>query len=335
MKKGGISTFQSHSNDVPFIHMSLINFAKHIYDNYPGLVKKLGLLELAAVPPYRSLYMKSIEQKMQAFNNGAIAVEFEVTNNCNADCTMCPNSLMERPIAKMEMDLFKRIVDEFAVESLPLIKFVFAGIGEPTLDPLLPEKIRYLKEKIPMVPVQLTTNASLLTEKKSRELIDAGVGYFGLFHQQSWIEIRRTLQTNLSGALFLCHAVLPHMVKQKSGMIVNVSSVIGKRAIADLASYCASKFGLWDFSHSLRLELKEFGIQVCHFCPRATATEFQNLAGFKPDSRADSSETVAKAMVRAVLKQKSEHIMSIRERFLIKFWLLAPNLTDRLLRLRT
>ncbi len=163
------------SNNVPFIHMSLINFAKYIYDNYPGLVKKLGLLELAALPPYRSFYMKSIEHKMQSFNNGAIAVEFEVTNNCNADCIMCPNSLMVRPIAKMEMDLFKKIVDEFAVENLPLIKFVFAGIGEPTLDPLLPEKIRYLKEKIPKVPVQLTTNASLLTEKKSRELIEAGL----------------------------------------------------------------------------------------------------------------------------------------------------------------
>lgn len=164
---------------------------------------------------------------------------------------------------------------------------------------------------------------------------NAGIGTYGLFHQQPWTEIRRTLQTNLTGALFLCHTVVPHMVKQKSGMIVNVSSVIGKRAIAHLASYCASKFGLWGFSHSLRLELKEFGIQVCHFCPRATSTEFQNLAGFKSDSHADSSETVAKAMVQAVLKRKSEHIMSLRERFLIKCWLLAPNLTDRLLRLRT
>ena len=152
-----------------------INFAKHVYDNHPDLVKNLGLLNLASLSLYRNVYLKRIEQKMQIFNSGAIAVEFEVTNKCNADCIMCPNSLMKRPIARMEMVLFKQIVDEFALEKLPLLKFVFAGIGEPTLDPLLPDKIRYLKEKLPQIPVQLTTNASLLTEKRSKELIDAGL----------------------------------------------------------------------------------------------------------------------------------------------------------------
>lgn len=154
---------------------SFINLAKRVYDSYPGMIKKSGLLELATFFPYRNVYAKQIDRKMQSFNRGAIAVEFEVTNKCNADCVMCPNSLMNRPISKMTLELFKQIVDEFATENLPLIKFVFAGIGEPTLDPLLPEKIRYLKEKIPQVPVQLTTNASLLTESRSRELIQAGL----------------------------------------------------------------------------------------------------------------------------------------------------------------
>jgi radical SAM protein with 4Fe4S-binding SPASM domain len=154
---------------------TLVNIAKKVYDTYPGLVKKSGLFELFTTAPYRPYYMKRIEAKMEEFLNGAITVEFEVTNHCNADCIMCPNSIMKRPSVRMQMDLFKRVVDELAAENLPLIKFVFAGIGEPTLDPQLPEKIAYLKSKIPKVPVQLTTNASLLTEKKSKELIEAGL----------------------------------------------------------------------------------------------------------------------------------------------------------------
>jgi radical SAM protein with 4Fe4S-binding SPASM domain len=112
---------------------------------------------------------------MESFHQGAITVEFEVTNKCNADCVMCPNSLMQRPHERMEMEVFKKIADEFASEKLPLIKFVFAGLGEPTLDPLLPEKIRYLKNKLPSVPVQVTTNASLLNETRAKALIESGL----------------------------------------------------------------------------------------------------------------------------------------------------------------
>jgi radical SAM protein with 4Fe4S-binding SPASM domain len=154
---------------------TLVNFAKRTYDNYPGLVKGLGLFELLTMQPYRGYYMKEVDRKMEAMLNGAITIEFEVTNKCNADCIMCPNGIMARPTVHMKMDLFKQIADEIAAENLPLIKFVFAGIGEPTIDPHLPERIRYLKEKMPHVPVQLTTNASLLTEKKARELIDSGL----------------------------------------------------------------------------------------------------------------------------------------------------------------
>lgn len=153
----------------------LVLFAKFLYDRYPGLIKNLGLLDLVRLPLYKNFYLNQIEKKMQQFQSGAIAVEFEVTNNCNADCVMCPNSLMKRPIGRMDIDLFRRIVDEFAAENLPLIKFVFAGIGEPTLDPSLAEKIKYLKQKIPHVPVQITTNASLLNETRARELIEAGL----------------------------------------------------------------------------------------------------------------------------------------------------------------
>jgi radical SAM protein with 4Fe4S-binding SPASM domain len=153
----------------------LIHLAKKAYDNYPGLAHKMGVFELLSIKPYRPFYLRHIDQKKEAFLNGAITVEFEVTNKCNADCIMCPNSVMERPIERMDIELFKKIADEMASENLPLIQFGFAGIGEPTLDPYLAEKIKYLKTRMPHIPVQVTTNGSLLNERRSNELIDAGL----------------------------------------------------------------------------------------------------------------------------------------------------------------
>ncbi|MGZ3726401.1 MAG: SDR family NAD(P)-dependent oxidoreductase [Pseudobdellovibrio sp.] len=144
---------------------------------------------------------------------------------------------------------------------------------------------------------------------------NAGLGYYKNFSEQSWEQTEETIAVNLTGALSVVHHVLPVMLKQNSGTIVNVSSVLGKRPMAGFASYCATKYALHGFSDSLRKELKNTGIRVCHFCPRATATEFFE----KPIPGADSAEKVAKALIHTVVKQKSEHIMSLTEKFFIKF----------------
>lgn len=161
----------------------------------------------------------------------------------------------------------------------------------------------------------------------------AGVGVFGPFQSQSWESVNHVLRTNLNGPMAMCHAVIPYMLKQGSGVIVNISSVVGKRSAPKLAAYCASKFGLWGFSQTLALELRPHGIHVCHFCPTSTATEFHSVAGMEEQTHGSlhSPEQVALALVDAVVKRKGEHIMSLTERVLIKSHLLAPAFTDRLL----
>lgn len=160
---------------------------------------------------------------------------------------------------------------------------------------------------------------------------NAGVGKLGLFHLQKWDEINQTLLTNQQGTLAVTHTALPHMIAHGSGTIVNVSSVLGKRAFPGMAAYCATKFALWGFSDSLRLELKPYGIQVCHFCPTTTETEFQRKAGIKISGRADSAEKVAQALLKAVRQKKAEYIMSFTERLLIKALFVAPWLVRKLL----
>jgi sulfatase maturation enzyme AslB (radical SAM superfamily) len=98
-------------------------------------------------------------------------VEIEATNYCNTDCLHCPREALTRPMGKMSWDVFQTVADKI-LSHKPLKAVSFSGIGEPTLNPLLPRFVEYLSGQ---VSIALTTNAATLTERKARELIDAGL----------------------------------------------------------------------------------------------------------------------------------------------------------------
>lgn len=77
------------------------------------------------------------------------------------------------------------------------------------------------------------------------------------------------METNLRGAMWLTQLLLPKMLEQDFGDIVNVSSQAGKNGYADVPSYCASKFGLLGFAESVRDDVKKRGanVRVFNFCP--------------------------------------------------------------------
>jgi NAD(P)-dependent dehydrogenase (short-subunit alcohol dehydrogenase family) len=79
----------------------------------------------------------------------------------------------------------------------------------------------------------------------------------------------KVMETNLRGVMQLVRAVLPHMIKNDFGDIVNVSSQAGKHGYADVPSYCASKFGLLGYAEALRDDVRKTGanIRVFNFCP--------------------------------------------------------------------
>jgi 3-oxoacyl-[acyl-carrier protein] reductase len=87
----------------------------------------------------------------------------------------------------------------------------------------------------------LVNNAGVAFNKK---LIDTS--------EQEWSQ---TINTNLKGAFLFTKAVLPFMIKRRSGAIVNVNSGAGKTGFSNLSSYCASKFGLFGLAESLALEV--------------------------------------------------------------------------------
>lgn len=94
----------------------------------------------------------------------------------------------------------------------------------------------------------------------------------------------RVMETNLRGAMWLTQLVLPKMLEQDFGDIVNVSSQAGKNGYADVPSYCASKFGLLGFAESVRDDMRKRGanIRVFNFCPGLVDVDSPEDTGPRP-----------------------------------------------------
>ncbi|MFA5389398.1 MAG: radical SAM/SPASM domain-containing protein [Candidatus Omnitrophota bacterium] len=100
----------------------------------------------------------------------------ESTNLCNASCICCPHDKMTRPKEVMPWDLFKLIIDECKTFSENGLKKIFLNKdGEPLLDPLLIERIEYIKHNIPSVSLHLNSNAMCLDEEKAARLLDSAL----------------------------------------------------------------------------------------------------------------------------------------------------------------
>lgn len=85
-------------------------------------------------------------------------------------------------------------------------------------------------------------------------------------------EWNRVLGVNLTGPFLCCRAVLPTMIEQHAGKIINVSSIGGRRGAAGRSPYRPTKAALINFTECLAAEVKQYGIDANCVCPGATAT---------------------------------------------------------------
>lgn len=106
---------------------------------------------------------------------------------------------------------------------------------------------------------------------------NAGYAVYGAVEDTSIEDARRQFEVNLFGVAALVQAVLPHMRAQRSGTIINVSSMGGKVYLPLGAWYHATKHALEGWSDCLRLETKPFGIDVVVVEPGAIATAFGDV----------------------------------------------------------
>jgi NAD(P)-dependent dehydrogenase (short-subunit alcohol dehydrogenase family) len=103
---------------------------------------------------------------------------------------------------------------------------------------------------------------------------NAGYGQFGMVEELSEQEARDQIETNLFGALWVTQAVLPYLREQRSGHILQVTSIGGISAFANIGMYHASKWALEGISQSLALEVADFGIKVTIIEPGGYSTDW-------------------------------------------------------------
>jgi NADP-dependent 3-hydroxy acid dehydrogenase YdfG len=104
-----------------------------------------------------------------------------------------------------------------------------------------------------------------------------------------------TIDVNLKGTLYGISAALPHMMAQKSGHIINVSSVAGHKVRPGSAVYAATKTGVRVISEGLRMEVKPYNIRTTVLSPGALATDLADSVT-EPDVAAGVREAMKKAL---------------------------------------
>jgi short-subunit dehydrogenase len=103
---------------------------------------------------------------------------------------------------------------------------------------------------------------------------NAGYGLFGALEDISIAEIRKQFETNYFGAVRAIKEILPSMRKQRSGIIINITSIAGVVGIPGESIYSSSKFALEGLSESISYELKPYGIKVVLIEPGVINSNF-------------------------------------------------------------
>ncbi len=168
---------------------------------------------------------------------------------------------------------------------------------------------------------------------------NAGHGLLDSAAAVNLVDVRETFETNLFGALEAMQAVMPVMRQNKSGAIINISSVAGHIPIPFHGVYSATKFAMNALGKAARIELSGTGINVMTVCPGYVQTEFSANAlrgteakRVRPKSaRGITADRVARAVLQGYLKGKREVIVPWTMIPVVKLYQLFPGLVERVM----
>ena len=167
-------------------------------------------------------------------------------------------------------------------------------------------------------------------------IANAGVGFHGTLEETPPDVVRRLMDVNFIGTYLAARAAVPVFRRQATGHLLIISSIVGRRGIAGMSAYGATKAAQLGFAEALRTELLGTRINVSVVFPVSTRTEFHDamkrdfghaVEGLGPKQTADS---VAAAIEAAILKPRPEIYPYAKSRALAILGVLAPRFTDRL-----
>lgn len=135
---------------------------------------------------------------------------------------------------------------------------------------------------------------------------NAGVGITGALEEIPLEQIKNNFDTNLFGPIEVMKAVLPQMRKQKSGLIINITSIAGYMGLPYRSVYSASKGALELITEALRMEVKDFGVVVTNVAPGDFATNIASGRYHAPLK----NDSAYKIPYGNTLKMMDEHVDS-------------------------
>jgi len=164
----------------------------------------------------------------------------------------------------------------------------------------------------------------------------AGINPFGVYAEQDAALIQRTIEINTISPMLLVRAVLPTLLAQNSGQIVNIGSTFGSIGFAWFSAYSASKFAMRGFSQALRRELADTGIDVQYIAPRAVKTAINSQAVYDMAAAVkmnmDEPEEVARMIISKIRKRQKESHLGFPESLFVRINAVFPGLVDRAVR---
>jgi short-subunit dehydrogenase len=167
-------------------------------------------------------------------------------------------------------------------------------------------------------------------------ICNAGFGIYGAIDQIEPARMQQLLEVNYMGTYLAARAALRVFRRQRSGHVIVLSSIVGKRGIPFMAAYAATKFAQVGLAESLRAELRGSGIHVTVVYPISTRTEFFDVmtrsSGFATRAAGPQQDAsaVADAIANAIAAPAAEVFPYRPARLLAVINSVAPRFTDRL-----
>jgi NADP-dependent 3-hydroxy acid dehydrogenase YdfG len=164
---------------------------------------------------------------------------------------------------------------------------------------------------------------------------NAGSGVRGRVEETPAEDYERLMRVNFLGTVYGCRAAVPVMRRQGSGVIINVSSIVGHRAMPGGGAYAATKAAQISLTEALRAELRGTGVYACSVHPIGTETEFGDVSARASHGRSggpvgpqQSAADVARAIVRCARRPRPEVYPHPLSRLVVWLNALAPGIGD-------
>lgn len=152
----------------------------------------------------------------------------------------------------------------------------------------------------------------------------------GTLMENREVDVRYTMDLNFMGGVYGVWAAAPFMEKNGGGLIVFVTSIVGKRGVPKSAAYCASKFAMQGMAESIRPELAVKNIRVLTVCPPGVDTAFfkVNRRENRRRFRLHPVEKIGRMIVRACERETRESLLTIDAKLLYWANVIFPSLLD-------